>query len=223
MSLLKIGVAREVHIRLPRVVRYIDAEWVDRFFDEGSLRLSSFRRCARHDDEARHDAREGRSSVQAVAADGSTLAAITLPAPTFYVLCCSMVLDLEHRDLFGVSGGYIIADPLQFAVAIANALPVCQNLAQGPCFYCPEEVRRAELSEPLFTEDPKSEADLERIPQALRRIDGLESIFTKPPEPFSKQHEYRFIWDIGQDVDETLDFVCPAAVRFCTRAPVLAS
>ena len=217
MSLLKIGFAKTLDIRLPCVARYIDEKWVDEFLGDGKLRLSSFRRCAKHEDEQRHDAREGRMSLQAEAPDGSTLSAVTLPTPTLYILCCSTAIDCMHRDLFNVSSGFVIDDPFAFAAAITDALANCVACAQGPCVYQAEMTRNKTLAEPLFTEDPKSEEEIEsKIGGAIRQLDKLESMFTKPTS-FSNQHEYRFVWAMENDVKETIDIVSPRAAKVCHK------
>lgn len=218
MSLLQFGIATVAYVRLPRVVRYMDEQWVDRFLEVGTLRLTSFRRCAKHDDDQRKDAREGRLSMQATAPDGSTLTAIVLPRPNLYMLCGSTVLDTAHRDLFQVSSGLVISKPFEFAAEIARALPNCRCVAQGPCFYEPESVKRPRLSAPLFTEDPKGEEDAMKVEAAINRLDGLESLFTKPNEPFSRQHEYRCVWMMDKDAEDYLLVEAPSAARFCEKA-----
>jgi len=218
MSILNFNIGLNASVRLPRVVRYIDEVWVEDFLDRGAIRLTSFRRCAKHDDAERHDAREGRLALQATAPDGSTLSAITLPSPNLYVLCCSTALDIGLRDQFKVSSGFVIRDVFRFAAEIAVSLADCRAVAHGPCFYCPEMTRTATLEAPIFTKDPESEEDLERIPEAINRIDQLESVFNKPAKPFMSQHEYRFIWIMGHDVEEYKEVKSPTAAGICERA-----
>jgi hypothetical protein len=43
----------------PTLYRFLESKYVDAFFQEGSLRLSSFERFAQHPDEQRKDAGEG--------------------------------------------------------------------------------------------------------------------------------------------------------------------
>ena len=43
----------------PPVYRFMDKQYVEQFFVDGSLRLSSFRRFSQHSDEERQDCAEG--------------------------------------------------------------------------------------------------------------------------------------------------------------------
>ena len=217
MSLLNIGVGLSAHVRLPRVVRYLQDEHVDSFLQDGTLWLTSFRKCANHDDNRRHDAREGRLTMSATAPGGSTLNVVALPAPNLYVMCGSVLADRTLRDDFGGSG-FVISKPFEFAAEIARAIPNCTGLAQGPCFYEPESVQRHELSEPIISRDPESEEELVgKMDAAIASIDQLSSVFTKPAVPFAEQHEYRFIWYMEHDVEEHLEIRSPAAAKYCTR------
>jgi len=54
---------RPWRIRRPYVFRYLEKQFVDAFFESGSLRLSSFAKFSRHKDEQRFDPDEGYGMV----------------------------------------------------------------------------------------------------------------------------------------------------------------
>ena len=51
------------HIRTPHLFRYMNREYIEKFFDTGKLMLSSFRRFSEHDDAMRNDGIEGKNVV----------------------------------------------------------------------------------------------------------------------------------------------------------------
>jgi len=54
------------HIYFPVLFRYLEQEYIDAFFRDGSLRLSSFKQFAKHKDEARNDWGEGNLSSKSL-------------------------------------------------------------------------------------------------------------------------------------------------------------
>ncbi len=46
----------------PEPYRCLEKQWVEAFFADGTLRLSSFARFAEHEDEQRRDENEGKTS-----------------------------------------------------------------------------------------------------------------------------------------------------------------
>lgn len=63
----------------PTLFRYLASDYVEAFFAEGSLRLSSFTRFAKHADEQRRDPDEGMAAVidRTYEGGGQTIAART--------------------------------------------------------------------------------------------------------------------------------------------------
>ena len=59
---INLAFTRPWTVRLPTLVRQMKPEYVDAFFNDGSLRLSSFESFRRHPDEKRKDA-EYRNKV----------------------------------------------------------------------------------------------------------------------------------------------------------------
>jgi hypothetical protein len=97
-SAIAVHVAREWRIRRPYVYRYLEREYVDRFFKEGALRVSSFAQFAEHPDEERQDGKEGWGTVIQTTpggAAGHTLFAHMSQGANAYVLCGSTIFSTE--------------------------------------------------------------------------------------------------------------------------------
>ena len=103
---------REWRVRKPYVYRYMDRKYVDRFFEDGSLRLSSFSSFAKHSDEERQDEAEGSGMVVHVCPDGDakTMTAMLGQGENAYVLCGSTLYEPELAETFGCDSGFRIND-----------------------------------------------------------------------------------------------------------------
>jgi hypothetical protein len=82
---------RPWQILRPTVVRYMDAEYVDRFFDMGELRLTTFDQLRKHPDEWCRDNSEGTVLANCVTVDGRELYGVAAFGLGAYVLCGSTV------------------------------------------------------------------------------------------------------------------------------------
>lgn len=61
MSQLIIPIPQPWHIRTPAVVRYLEAQYVDEFFTDVKLRLTSFATFRTYEDEQAGEPHEGRT------------------------------------------------------------------------------------------------------------------------------------------------------------------
>lgn len=215
MSIISIDPQNQVLIRCPTVVRYLAREYVDKFFEDGTLRLTSFQALWKHADEERRDELEGTSLVEIIAPG--------LPASLFssrvvdetYVLC-GMAYETWDNP-FGHDAGIKIVDTVSFAIAVGNRLPGCLRTMQGPCNYRAEPIHRMlpHAARTLGEADSPSDfetkyAEFER----LRQREQFEGLFTKSSR-YSSQCEYRILWGCGGQQKEHVMLTCPEAVEFC--------
>jgi hypothetical protein len=67
----------------------------------------------------------------------------------------------------------------------------------------------------LDIEKPKGDPNLMgKVADQVSQIVGSDGFFVKDRK-YSRQAEYRFIWNVGHDVDGCLDLPCPDARQFC--------
>jgi hypothetical protein len=221
MSILNIPVARNWQIKLPRVVRYIEEQFVDEFLSDGVLQLSSFRRCAKHEDKERCDQHEGWQTLGITSGDNmQKLTGITMPYPNVYMLCTSLILSESQRDIYGCNSGFIIKKPFEFSIAVGESLPACINCVQGSCFYQARRENLEHIDEPLVTDLPKSEIESDalagKFEEYIRKADNLNSLFCKPLS-FQHQQEYRFIWAISGIADDHIKVKSKKAAGLCEK------
>ncbi|MEI6452600.1 MAG: hypothetical protein WCP98_21970, partial [Actinomycetes bacterium] len=121
----------------PAVFRYLKSEYVEAFWADGSLRLSSFAQFATHADEQRHDASEGSASVICRTDDGGgqTIAARAVLGQNAYVLCGGTHHDPRLMKAFDCDSYIRIENPIAFGQAVARRISGFSGGAEGLCLY----------------------------------------------------------------------------------------
>lgn len=211
--MITIAIQRPWHVKTPPLVRYMDRQYVEEFFDTGRLRLSSFTEFAKHRDEERLDAKEGMTILTGIAAD-QTVFAVTKHGVRSYILCTSAVESPDLQAAFGADGGFRIKDSTAFGVAIASVLPGFVEGLEGHCIYQDERVIEREINSldlEALQRDPNS---LQTVAAHAFRIGGADVFFVKLRK-YSAQAEYRFVWNVSYDVTVPLIVECPDARQFC--------
>lgn len=110
--------------------RYMEKEFVDRFFSDGELFLTSFNRCKEHEDKARRDQREGRYIFE-FRGKSNTLAVNHQAGANSYMLCTSVSSDHNLLSRFKADSRIKISQPTEFFLEIAKAIPGLVNSRYG--------------------------------------------------------------------------------------------
>jgi hypothetical protein len=214
MSTLNIPFTYNWAVRTPTVIRVMGRQYVDDFFNEGHLRISSFDAFRKHPDEARRDEEEGRASMLITSSE-SRMTAIAFNGQEAYVLCASTVEQPIDRDS---SAGIRINDTVAFPAAVSRQLPGFVGGTEGSCIYRESTIYEAK-NQRSFT-PPKEGEDPEDWADRSDRILGehMQNKFFIKPLKFFKESEYRMIWFCNGKPRDFIDITCKDAVRFCERA-----
>lgn len=214
------------NICTPDVFRYLDQQYVDAFFQDGTLRLSSFKMFGTHADEQRLDVREGK--VQFVHTTqqrgGQTFSAWATVGLNAYVLCATMRHDDSLQRHFGCNSYIRIHNTTGFGMAVAKQIAGVVAAFEGPCLYQRMKIVSKDLGyidESLFR-DPSD-------PRKLRVEDLNKFIFSQLQQypyfikdvKYAHQSEYRFVWLLPRDAECYLDIRVPDAIAFCSRPNIL--
>lgn len=212
-----IGSSGSIRVRVPTIVRYMEERFVDAFFADGSLRLSSFAAFREHSDESKRDAEEGTADIELTNPNAHGVYLIV--APPCYVLCSTSNQFDPGSVSWNTSVGLRILDPLQFAECVAAHIPGFAASFQGACDYTdgPDvDVRSREqfISPDKHPAGPEGYfRDHQKVIAELTK-DGL---FSKARR-FCAESEYRIICSAdGVDPSGYLDIKCPDAIQFCER------
>lgn len=201
--------------RNPRVYRFIEKAHADAFFTSGELMLSSFKRFAKHKDEQRLDGDEGTAHVMSKAIEDPGLAwnGQIKAGQNAYVLSASLVPSNNLMKDFKCDSGIVIHDIKAFAELVGAQIPGFYGGFDGPCSY---QVNRiipfAHGNHQLKEEDFLTRTAVEYG----MSIAGADPFFLKHHK-FQPQNEWRFVWLVDHDVDDTITVKVPGAVPYCMR------
>jgi len=196
------------------LTRQLKAEFVDAFFRDGTLRLSSFEVFRRHPDELRRDPQEGLVAMEIKAPNGKT-SILGANGQEAYVMSASTVETVLPPD--GSIAAFRILDTLDFANAISGQIPGFLGGTEGLCSYRDNTMLKKKDSRIM---PPPDGVDPEKWFEEQKRYIGrhtIDAFFVKESR-FSQEAEYRFIWFASGSHKDYLDIKCPAALQFCEHA-----
>lgn len=227
----------------PTLFRYMDSKYVEAFFTDGSLRLSSMSLFSKHTDEQRLDAGEGKVMFvhRTNQGGGQTLATWAIQGTNAYVLSTSMMYDRDLCESFHSDSYIRINDSIGFGTAIALHIPALLLGLEGPCLYQGKKIIEKDLGyidisqfqDPDNTErvddtllkqldqislrpDTALPAGNARLTQLILRRMQHYALFLKDKR-FSRQVEYRFVWVLANGADDYLEVKVPEAIQFCEK------
>lgn len=216
MPEMNLAFAKPWTLRFPTLTRHMHPEFIDAFFRDGSLRLSSFESFRKHPDEARRDAQEG-------------LVAMIINTPTgqfnilgangqeAYILCTSTIESLKPVELHGNASAFRILDGIKFADAISRQIPGFVGGVEGLCTY--RHNTMITKSDPRPIAPPTNAENAEEWFHEQNHHTGklvVDAYFMKHIS-FAQESEYRFIWFAEGSRRDFIDIKCPAAIPFCER------
>jgi len=210
-------------VRTPWVYRYLPQQYVDRFFDTGELRLSSFAAFQKHQDEERKDGCEGYNLLihRTEEKGGQTVVIRMDVGHDAYVLCGSGLASRDLMAKFGCDAGIVIRDTTAFANTVATHIPGFIAGLEGACSYSKMKILMKDLGHlPYQPPDmpPNSAAQLsQEIGQKIAQQIATEDVYFTKEQKYADQLEYRFIWRSAQPISDFVTLFVPDARQFCSR------
>jgi len=216
-------VTAEWNICTPVLFRFMDGKYVDAFFEDGSLRLSSFAVFRNHKDEQRLDEVEGRLMFvhKTEQGGGQTIEAqVNYSAMNLYVFSTSMRCDSALMTAFKSDSYIRINDSTKFGIEIAKHIPGVVRAFEGPCLYQTNKIMSLDSGYIDIGQfrDP-------RYPQNIR-VDRLKNFVSSKArhyplflkhKSYAHQSEYRFVWLTNNTTEDFLDIKVPGAIQFCEK------
>jgi hypothetical protein len=212
MSVLNLPIGYNWEVRTPVVDRLMHREYVDAFFKDGSLRLSSFESFCKHPDEARKDLEEGKVAMKIVSPK-SNLSAILFNGQEAYVLCGSMT---EVHPSNGYSS-IRIKDTLAFSATVATQIPEFIGGTEGPCIY--RAITFYEATDDYSLSPPEDGEDPERWMDKQNSVIGnhMRNKFFIKQARFAAESEYRMVRFCDGTPRPFIYIKCPKAIQFCEQ------
>ena len=224
--MISLQTGKPIDIYLPNIYRYMDTQFIDLFFEKGILRLSSFKKFKEYPDEIRGDKNEGNGSVTGTTdKSGFQFHVMSNLGSDSYMLCGSIIDSDSIRKTFETDTCFRIVKPLDFSVAVSNAILGFKQSFQGFCNYREHRMIKKlipgmdinDFTGPEGTIIIGGQKGNERKDKILGN--GIDLMFLKEKR-YQDQCEYRFVWTINTQFYSMFDFIdieCKEAVQFCER------
>lgn len=192
-------------------------EYLDQFFDDGTILISTLAAMKNYPEELRRDVSEGSGTLATVDEKGATHLFLYDTGVNAYVLCTTAHLGEQVIHDFSGVGAIRIDDSSRFGTVIAHYLPRIEEGVEGHCDYVDHRqnwfVRGSVEAEIL---SKASEDEYANLKSSLHRLSPGTELFRKPMK-YAHQREYRFGWFSSLPVQGALVIKCPQAIQFCTR------
>ncbi len=220
----------------PRIFRYMDKKFVDKFFETGELRLSSFEAFSRLENANLRDEKEGNLKLTVKYGDKVAEAEMGFGQDAFVL--CATTLNTEQEDTkntFGHNCGFSIEDVNGFINAVINAFhTMCikkgdkvhrlqvENVQHGPCMYLLSREHDALIIENngnSLTEFLCGGNDIvvDDMIKTFSQYAGEHGMFLKLAD-HKDEHEYRILWHIEMDeVPPEIFISVPEAIKYCRK------
>ena len=192
-----------------------DKSYIDEFFKNGNIFLSSFKNFKKYDDEMQGDKTEGQNLIggfngkdtsQFVSYEGGIKA---------FVLCATNSLDENVIKDFNGVGAIKINDSVNFGKEIARKLPYVITGIEGDCIYGDSKVQTLEneKNKAFHNIDFKNPIS---IKEELSQITLGVEMFMKHKK-YEHQQEHRLLWFSEVQIENGIVIHCPEAIKYCDK------
>ena len=218
--MITLQVSSPWNVNTPVLFRFLDNTFVEQFFNDGSLRLSSFQNFKKHTDEQRLDKNEGQTFFvhRTSQNGGQTLEALAEHGRDAYVLCGAMRFEKNLMTSFGCNSYIRINDTTKFGMAISRHIPGFVAGMEGACLYQENKIIEKDLGyidlNALKTES--GAVDMSKMSSIINQKMRHYPYFLKD-KFYSPQLEYRLLWIVNSQIDDYIDIKVPEATQFCSR------
>lgn len=201
-------------IVLPALTRYEDEQWVGEFLQHGKIRLGTLARFASYPDEQLGDRMEAQG-LGVGTQNNRSVGVWTKEGRDAYILCFSLGISNEVRQLTGRNSAFVVENPLEFAAEIARQLPGFQGGLAGHCIYRSQPIISREFGlDPEKYKLPDGSIDSRFASDVAAGLGGPERVLLKRRK-YEGQREYRMVWYVDRSVDDAIDIVAPRAAKCC--------
>ncbi|MBV5305933.1 MAG: hypothetical protein J0652_04480 [Desulfobulbaceae bacterium] len=216
MSNITLSFTRPWSIKIPPLTRWLETQYVNDFFNNGVLRLPSFKSFRENQDEERGDINEG-IATQSIKMQNGDFSILGINGTKAYILSTTLVESNNLQSNFNTDDGFRIINSIAFADSISRYIPGFMQGFEGPCFYRANLLIKKEspisIYPPAENENPEEWA---KCQDNFVFNHAIDSFFIKNMK-YSHQAEYRFIWLAYGNEDREIFIKCPEAVKFCEK------
>ncbi len=202
--------------RLNPIYRILsDIQYIEDFFVNGNIYLSSFQNFKKYEDEMQGDRTEGHNLVGGFNGKDSSHFVSYEGGINAYVLCATNSLNENViKDFKGV-GAIKIKDSVNFGKEIVRKLPFVNTGIEGDCIYGDSKVQTLENEHNKVFQDIDFKNPVS-IKEELSQITLGVEMFMKHKK-YEHQQEHRLLWFSEVQIDNGIVIHCPEAIKYCDK------
>jgi hypothetical protein len=227
---ISISAARIWELRIPSVIRYMNTNFLEDFFESGKIMLTTYERCRNHEDQIRRDTKEGRCSFN-LTHGNIGVSGIHTAGTHSYMLCGSIEESSDLMNHFCADNYLIINDIFGFSDAISRYIPGFVNGKFGSCVYKDDRLFDTQTKIPTVPDHSRllasaQNGNSENLEKEFHRMNNelydnvakelADTAYFVKEKYFAEELEFRILWTTPYKTLEPLHIKCPEAIRFCT-------
>jgi hypothetical protein len=180
----------------PMLYRYENKNHVEQFFDDGTLKISTFKNYRSYEDNELGDKFEGHPYMIHDLPDNKQEGAVLIVGNNSYSFAVSTQLNKVLMKTFTRNWVFNIFDPINFMIEVEKQLTHVERILHGNCIYVKDGMFRDKRNAPF-------QGFLEYEGYFLKRL------------KYSPQCEYRMIWSTLHQANNDLYLKVPEARKYC--------
>jgi len=209
-------------IQTPVVLRGMERKYVESFFENGEIKLSSYSKFRQHPNEKLKDGMEGIHFIVGYhRPSNSHISGIHESGWQSYILCGTTHNTKEKLNNFGYDAAIQIFDTTNFGIEIGKQISGLKKGVEGFCIYndgpieilLPDNVPPHELMMAAEKNYDGSSDDLSPITNGMETPQN--TVYFKKRPQFQHEMEYRWIWETENRDESDIIVKCPSARTYC--------
>lgn len=215
-STISLPFTHEWRVVTPFVYRYLEEKWIDKFFETGLLRLSTFNQFSKYDDEIRGDRYEGSGMSFGETSDNKFIGTAISSGYDAFVFCCSYILDKSLQEKLGYNAALQITNTAAFSYEVSRQLAGFKHGFEGPCIYRSNRLIRRKIDFDVEKYRLGDKISMQAMFDSAALLNGAERMLLKE-KTYQDQQEYRMLWFVDKETPDYIDISCPNARQYCRK------
>lgn len=199
----------------PYLYRYENQCFIDDFFHNGNILLSSFADYRKYKDNELGDVSEGETFNHGYTQNNKSIISLTKFGLTSYCMCTSTLLEETLKEKFNRDSVFRIKDPINFILQINKSLTRVTEVYYGNCIYLHDKIFNIKIPDFELGENGAKSVNDDPL-NLVAQLKRPDRFFLKDIK-YQAQSEYRIVWITDREVNSPIIINCPEAIPFCEK------
>ncbi|MBG6062890.1 hypothetical protein IWX83_002693 [Flavobacterium sp. CG_9.1] len=192
-----------------------DIKYIEDFFENGNIYLSSFNNFKKYEDEMQGDKTEGHNLVGGFNGNNASHYISYEGGFKAYVLCATNSLNENVKKDFKGVGAIKINDPVNFGKEIARKMPYVTTGIEGDCIYGDSKTQTLKEEQNKIFQNIDFQNPTMIREEITQLTLGVE-MFMKHKK-YEHQDEHRLLWFSEVEIQNGILVHCPEATKYCDK------